>query len=124
MLRQAQEVMDKGLMTPAEMEAHLVAHLSVRMRARISGLYATLEQSRGQPAEAAPCQTSAKSCLAVPLHVPSISAPLCHPTPPSTLVTTLMSWVLVTTASLVAMAWCRLWVTDRLVFPRMAVQGT
>ncbi len=30
MLRQAQEVMDKGLMTPAEMEAHLVAHLTVR----------------------------------------------------------------------------------------------
>ena len=29
MLRQAQEVMDKGLMTPAEMEAHLVAHLTV-----------------------------------------------------------------------------------------------
>ena len=30
MLRQAQEVMDRGLMTPAEMEAHLVAHLTVR----------------------------------------------------------------------------------------------
>lgn len=29
MLRQAQEVMDKGLMTPVEMEAHLVAHLAV-----------------------------------------------------------------------------------------------
>ncbi len=30
MLRQAQEVMDKGLMTPEELEAHLLAHLSVR----------------------------------------------------------------------------------------------
>ena len=29
MLRQAQEVMDKGLMTPEEMEAHLVTHLAV-----------------------------------------------------------------------------------------------
>ena len=32
MLRQAQEVMDKGLMTPAEMEAHLVAHLTVNVQ--------------------------------------------------------------------------------------------
>ena len=36
MLRQAQEVMDKGLMTPTELEAQLLAHLSVRCNAHPS----------------------------------------------------------------------------------------